>query len=272
MIHERIPLPAAGSSATLTTYFRERRDAVDPGRTRPVIVVAPGGGYHFRSEREAEPVALRMVAEGFHACVLDYSVAPARFPQSLLELAAAVAYLRSHADRFGIDPDHIIPCGFSAGGHLCASLGTMWSEPWLAERIGLPASRFRPDAMILGYPVISSGEFAHRGSFANLAGDDADLVERLSLENHVTAETPPTFLWHTFEDRSVPVENSLLFASALRRSGVRFELHVFPYGPHGLALANDETAPAGKDDYIQPLAACWPRLAAEWVRALPVER
>ncbi|MBW3087203.1 alpha/beta hydrolase [Bifidobacterium sp. 82T24] len=270
MINEKVSLSVAGSSATLSTFFLENWDTIDPKRKRPVVLVVPGGGYHFCSEREAEPIALRMVAEGFQACVLNYSVAPARFPQSLLELVSAVAYLRFHAEEFNIDPDRIVLCGFSAGGHLCASLGTMWNEPWLVDKTGMPANRFKPNGMILGYPVITSGEFAHRGSFDNLVGaDDPELVERLSLERRVTADTVPTFLWHTFEDQSVPVENSLLFASALRRAGVHFEMHIFPYGPHGLALANDETTTVGEDAYNQPLAECWPGLAAEWIRALP---
>ena len=149
-----------------------------------------------------------------------------------------IAHIRENAAQYHVRPDAIAVCGFSAGGHLSASSGILWNEPVIAETLGIENRMARPDAMILSYPVITSGEHAHRGSFECLLGEranDAAWLERLSLERRVDGTTPPTFLWHTFADELVPVENALLLASALRRADVPFELHIFPEGIHGLS-------------------------------------
>lgn len=258
----------ATSGARLSTYFLQAPEGTRQDRTRPVVVVVPGGGYGHLSAREAEPVALRMNALGFHACVLSYSVEPARYPQALVELARAVAWLRSNAAAYGIDPQRVVVCGFSAGGHLAACLGTMWQEPWLAEAAGADCPAIKPDALTLGYAVITAGPYAHRGSFERLTGGDAELAERLSLEKRVSDAVPPTFLWHTFDDEKVPVENSLLFAAALRKAQVPFSLHVFPHGAHGSALGTVDTALEGCADHVVPEVQVWPDLMAAWLRAL----
>ncbi|MBT1176665.1 alpha/beta hydrolase [Bifidobacterium callimiconis] len=295
--------PVLDAGATLTTYFLPVANgtagdatAIDAGAispaARPLVVITPGGGYDHLSTREAEPIARRMNREGFHACVLRYSVAPAVWPQPLLELAATVAWCRANAARHGIDAHRIVLCGFSAGAHLAGCLGTMWNEPWIVQRLNesenrLPspdgarsvdeesdertpafiADDIRPDAQILSYPVISSGRFAHRGSFTHLTGGNAALEPELSLENRVSLATPPTFLWHTATDRTVPMENSLLFAAALHRNGIPMEMHIFPKGDHGIALGTEETAKPDHD-YVEPQVQYWPELAANWIRAL----
>ncbi|OXM99840.1 alpha/beta hydrolase [Bifidobacterium vansinderenii] len=277
--------PVLDAGATMTTYFLPAVSDTADGATadtatvssitRPLVVITPGGGYDHLSTREAEPIARRMNREGFHACVLRYSVAPAVWPQPLLELAATVAWCRSNATRYGIDPDRIVLCGFSAGAHLAGCLGTMWNEPWIVQRLNessnasepLATDDIRPNAQILSYPVITSGQFAHRGSFIHLTGGDATLEPELSLENHVGATTPPTFLWHTATDRTVPMENSLLFAAALHRNGIPMEMHIFPKGDHGIALGTEETAKPDHD-YVEPQVQYWPELAANWIREL----
>jgi acetyl esterase/lipase len=150
-----------------------------------------------------------------------YPCAPARFPAALRALAEAVAWVRAGAAENHVDPRQISVCGFSAGGHLAGSLGVFWNAPFLAAETGLAPQDMRPDKMVLCYPVITGGEFAHKGSFDNLLGADADAARRaeVSLEQHVTQDTPPAFLWHTYTDPGVPVENTMLFAMALRPCG-----------------------------------------------------
>ena len=169
---ERIPLGAQG--AYLDTYFLADSPELKAGACRPAVVVCPGGGYAYTSDREAEPIALALCARGFHACVLRYPCAPARFPAALRALAEAVAWVRAGAAENHVDPRQISVCGFSAGGHLAGSLGVFWNAPFLAAETGLAPQDMRPDKMVLCYPVITGGEFAHKGSFDNLLGADAD--------------------------------------------------------------------------------------------------
>ncbi|MGN0071767.1 MAG: alpha/beta hydrolase [Atopobiaceae bacterium] len=263
---DRLALPKAGEPARIETYFPDVLDKVDPDVKRPCVALLPGGAYARVSAREAEPVALQMVARGFAACVISYSCAPARYPVALVQAAGAIAFLKHHAKEFHIDPERIYLMGFSAGAHLALDLGCEWMEPRLAERVGAAAEEMRPCGLVLGYPVVTSGAFAHKGSFDNLCGNDEELRQKLSLENRVTKDTPPAFIFHTLEDTSVPVENSLLLAQAYRRAGVSFTLHIFPYGGHGLSLATADVVQKGKQP--QPLMQCWPDLAADWMRTL----
>lgn len=272
MIHKEIPLAPRGAktAGTLTTYFLDNDPSMDASRKRPVVIVCPGGGYRIVSAREAEPVAMRFVAAGCHAAVLRYAVAPeAKWPDASLQLAAAILHVREHAQEYHIDPAKVVVVGFSAGGHLAAAAGTLWNDPALYEALGADPRAIRPDAMILGYPVITSGLYTHGGSFANLttgtpdARDEA-LASALSLETRVTSETPPAFLWHTASDPGVPVENSLLFFSALHRCGVEAALHIYPRGVHGLSLANVETrSSAGVG--VEKECQSWVGLALEWL-------
>ena len=230
-------------------------DAAEPAR--PAILVLPGGGYRGRANHEGHDVAEAFRERGFHAFVLHYRVAPARYPESYLDTVAAMQHLRGNAAAYGIRPDAIAICGFSAGGHLAGSLGVFADKAYPGVPAGADLSGSRPDAMILCYPVISFGKYGHQGSAENLLGKNPpdSLRATLSLEAQVSAATPPTFLWHTSNDGAVPVENSLLFATALKKNGVPFELHVFPEGKHGLGLAPD-----------QPRISQWADLAAAWLR------
>ena len=204
------------------------------------MLICPGGGYGFVSDREAEVMALQFTAMGCHAAVLTYSTYPFKYPVQILEAAQAWKLIRDNAERWNVLSDKIIILGCSAGGHLAASYSLFCGEDFVTESVGMTADELRPAGMILCYPVITSGEFAHRDSFATLLGDDynnllgTELLEKVSLEKQVTEKTPPAFIWHTYTDNVVPVENSLLFASALRKHNVNCELHIFPDGGHGL--------------------------------------
>ncbi|MGI6263932.1 MAG: alpha/beta hydrolase [Acutalibacteraceae bacterium] len=253
--------PSPNEAARLYTYLLDDIREL-PFHTRPAVIVCPGGGYSGTCDREAEPVAVRFNALGCHAFVLRYHCAPHRYPVALLEAAAAVAEVRAHAQEWHVDPDKIFILGFSAGGHLAASLGTLWNAEPVARLY--PDGQARPGGMILCYPVISSGKYANRGSFENLLGPDPDpaLWQFLSLEERVSADTVPAFIWHTYDDGCVPVHNSLMMATALRQHDVPLEMHIYPHGDHGLALANDQTA--------RDVPACqpWPELAAAWIKQL----
>lgn len=256
--------------ADLYTYILDNSVEMNPERKRPVIVICPGGGYEMTSDREAEPIAMQYLARGYHAVILRYSVAPARYPLALTQLAKSVAYLREHAEEFHIDTDKIILQGFSAGAHLAASLGVFWKEKFISEVLHTEAEMVRPNAMILSYPVITSGKFAHMGSFEALLGEnsnDSEKRKKQSLECQVTQDTPPTFLWHTVTDDCVPVENSLLFFEALHKYNVPVEMHLYPAGGHGLSLANEETS-YGDGGGIQPECQSWMELACTWIRNL----
>lgn len=272
MIYNTFELHQEGSlpGAHLVTYIQEYSEAMAIN-DRPLILLCPGGGYTRTSDREAEPMALKFLAMGYHAAVLRYSCAPAEYPTSLKELAYSIKLLREHAKEWHIDPHKIVVEGCSAGGHLAASLGVFWDEDFLAESQGLSASEhelLRPDGLLLCYPVITSGEFAHRGSFENLLGSrQEELGEKLSLEKQVTNKVPKTFIWHTFADQSVPVENSLLFVSALRRAGVPTEFHMYEKGAHGLALA-DKLTETNDGRAVQEECTSWIRLAHTWLESL----
>jgi acetyl esterase/lipase len=236
----------------------------------PLVVICPGGGYEFLSNREAEQFAIQWNARGIHAAVLRYSVAPETFPVALLQLATAVKYVKEHAQDWCADAEQIYVEGSSAGGHLAACFGVFWKKPYLLDAVGVPEGQsglLRPAGLILNYPVINSGEYAHEGSFRNLLGpaaDDDELRRELSIEKQVNADLPPCFLWHGGEDTSVPPENSLLFAMACRKAGVPVELHLYMKGEHGLALANELTQdPDGSG--LEPACESWMQLAYIWM-------
>ncbi|MBS6952153.1 MAG: alpha/beta hydrolase [Enterocloster asparagiformis] len=261
--------PGRGNAADLTAYLLDpMKETAD--RLRPAVVICPGGGYTRLSEREDQPVAMEYLAAGFQVFSLHYSVAPAVFPRALMELALAVRLIRSHSAQWKVDPRRIVVSGFSAGGHLACSLGVFYNQDFLCNPLGLSPEEIRPDGLLLCYPVITSGEFCHAGSIESLLGAAAGETRQrrlVSLELQAGPHTPPTFLWHTSTDQTVPVENSLLFAQALRRHGVSLELHIYPTGRHGLSLATREVE--GCDGrYYEPACQSWIGLAKTWIENL----
>lgn len=270
MLYQRVSVPSTdGFSLPLDVYCPEVYPEIDPDIQRPAVVICPGGAYRYLSPREAEPVALVFAAMGFNAFVAGYRVAPHCYPRPQQDAAAAVAWVRAHAGETHTHPDKIAIMGFSAGGHCAASLGVWWPRADLWAELGLTPEQVKPNALVLSYPVITGGEKAHRGSFENLTGShDLDVHLRYSLETQVTAHTPPTFLWHTWTDAAVPVENSLLFALALKRHGVRAEMHLFPFGEHGASLCNPQTSGTRSPHLNLPDCAQWPRMAADFLHRI----
>ena len=272
MIHKKIEIKARGMEAVgnLYTYFLDSSIEMRPNEKRPVILMCPGGGYEMTSDREAEPMAMQFLAMGYHVAILRYSVCPVRYPAALLQVAESVLYLKEHADEYHIDPEKIVVQGCSAGGHLAANYGIAWNSPFLTKRMGMEndPERLCVAGLLLCYPVITSGEKAHEESFRNLLGEQyEEKKEELSLENQVTPDTPPTFLWHTATDETVPVENSLYFFQACLQQGVSAELHIYPVGGHGLSLANEETCRANGIG-VQKECQSWIGLAQTWLKKI----
>ncbi len=264
---EKSEIVCRGKRAILTGYIREEIQA-RKGRKRPAVIICPGGAYERCSDREAEPAAVQFLAMGSHCFILDYSIKDAPFPTALLQLAKAVAYLRTHAQEMELDEDQITVCGFSAGGHLAASLGVFWNREEVYKEAGAECGEdIRPDRLILSYPVITSGPYGHQGSFRNLLGSsygEEHMMELVSLEKQAGPHVPPVFMWHTDEDQTVPAENSLLFAMALRKAGVSLEYHIFPHGRHGLSVATEDSAKE-EAGYVEPCCQQWIPLVKEWL-------
>jgi acetyl esterase/lipase len=255
----KVPLAkgtAEGDVPTLKFFFATAKP------TGSMVVVCPGGGYQHLAPHEADPVALWLNEAGIHAAVLRYRIAPAyQHPAPLLDVSRAIRRIRANAGAWFIDPDRIGVLGFSAGGHLASTVSTHFDDgdPAAADPVDRASSR--PDASILLYPVITlNPPSAHTGSRKNLIGPDApqSLVDELSNDRHVTARTPPTFIFHTVADQAVPVENALLYASALRKAGVPFEMHLYENGQHGVGLA--------RGDRYQPALNTWPDRCVDWLR------
>ena len=275
MIHniltEEIRVPGTLGNAYLETFFLDVTDKFTV-QERPLVLVCPGGGYNHTSDRESEIVAMQFNAMGYHTAVLRYSCAPAVFPTALLELAKAAAYMREHAVRYRIDPERIAVLGFSAGGHLAASLGVFWNTEWFAKireenGVKLTAQQIRPDGLILCYPVITSGEYAHRGSFDDLLGEgrrsDPFWLEKMSLEKQDLRDVPPVFMWHTSYDNAVPLENSLYFATELIKAEKPVEYHIFPGDVHGMSLADWRTR--SETRIMDTAAVQWISLSHTWM-------
>lgn len=268
-LKDRFPfLGENGCDPTLTIYLpfnlteMNRQDLL-----RPSILICPGGGYNRVSQREAEAVGVHFLPEGYNVFVLDYSVAVHNFPVQIREVAAALELIYQNAASWNVDVSRIAILGFSAGGHLAAHYTNSFD---CAEvRAVFPDSK-PVQASILCYPVISSVEGqCHQGSFQKLVGHFPLTEEedaKFSCHQLVTDRTPPTFLWHTAADKSVPVINSLVYAQALSKHNVPFALHVYPYGHHGLATVDAQTNGALSPAF--QLAADWLPQLKQWLRVI----
>jgi acetyl esterase/lipase len=240
---------------SLTIFLPVKNQANGTG-----VIVCPGGSYTaLASNHEGRQVANWLNSLGIAAFVLKYRLGPRyHHPIELGDAQRAIRLVRAHATEYGIVSDRVGVMGFSAGGHLAATTGTHFDNGSASDPDAIQHEGSRPDFLVLGYPVISfTTPYTHKGSLRNLLGDSPDpkLMENLSNELEVTAQTPPTFLFHTTEDKTVPVENSVLFYLALRKAGVAAEMHVFERGPHGVGLA-----------LADPALSMWPELLANWFR------
>lgn len=229
----------------------------EKSKTSTSVLILPGGGYNFRSEKaEGEDIAQWLNTQGISAFVLNYRLQ--HHPAPLDDSRLAISYLRHHAEEFNIDPERIGVMGFSAGGHLAASVSTLHDAVG-SSKLPSPYHQHssRPDFSILAYPVITmQDEFTHGGSRSELLGDTEtpELIALLSTEAQVTPATPPSFIWAPKTDYVVPYENAELYAQALKKAGVEHELHLFPEGSHGSALAQEEQ-----------YAKVWPELLIQWL-------
>lgn len=306
MITQTIELYEHRPDVTLTTYVWSDSPILLDGRKRPAILICPGGAYLACSDREAEPVALRFAAMGYHAFVLRYSTYSAGAPGFLpltravrdlpvnphsvhpapvRDIAKAFLTIRAHADEWRVDMDKVALCGFSAGAHNCAMYATHWHDPLIYRHFGLEPAAFKPAAAILGYGIfdyhLMFGEItdpfaqamseAASISFFGTKSPTNEMLDAASPALLVTQNTPPTFLWTTSADELVPAENTTRMALALAHNGVPFEVHIFEQGQHGLGLADQ--ASSGSLLEINADAEKWIGLADAWLKkrfALPL--
>lgn len=250
---------AEGDKPTLTIYLPPQDKA-----TGAAVVICPGGGYgHLAMDHEGHQIGQWLNSFGVAGFIVAYrhsrSGAGYGHPAPIQDAQRAIQTVRSRAKEWGVDPNRIGILGFSAGGHLASTAATHFSESFVEPRDAIDRVSRRPDFAVLVYPVIAFNEpFTHYGSQHNLLGRDADkaLVEKFSNEKQVTPQTPPTFLFSTWEDTAVPAENSIAFYLALRRAKVPAEMHIFLKGPHGIGLGAKSGA-----------ASAWPELCQKWMDA-----
>ena len=250
MIHYTMEIPVvtpgkADYTATLEAFVPTNGLDLPINKQKPAVIIFPGGGYSITYDGEAEPIALHFTSAGVAAFIVRYSCAPAVFPQALCEGLWVVGYVRDHAKEYGIDPTNIATLGFSAGGHLCGCTGTLWNQDFLKEYLSGELSHYRPDKMVLCYPVLQNHDVHHHGSFENLLGEkvnDPEMLKLTSLDLHVDDNTPPSFFWMTFED-DFALPNALPFITNMTKHGRPVEVHVYPHGAHGLCTADYVTRP-----------------------------
>lgn len=273
MIYQKFHLkelfPALGNEScdpVLEVYIPTNLfDKTGDEKPHPGILICPGGGYHFVSKREGEPIALKFLQDGYRVFVLTYSVRPYHFPTQIREVAGAMELIHKYAGNWMLDANRLAIMGFSAGGHLACHYSNCYNSPEVREVF--PDSK-PVQAAVLSYPVITGDpQFRHKGSYVNLSGHQEPTeedIEKFSLQNRVTELTPPTFIWHTRTDATVPVMNSLLYAQALAVNNVSFSLRIYPQGRHGLATVDEVTCvedTSGLSD-----AAQWVNEARVWLK------
>lgn len=263
-IYDYYKIERCGAKGAYLTVYARTESAELKKRARPAILIIPGGGYGMLSDREGEPVALKYLNNGFCPFVLSYSIKTA-YPAPLLEAMLAVRYIRENAEEYGIDKNKVSVIGFSAGGHLAGLLATLKEDE--AELVGKTPDKIKPDAVILSYPVATMGEYTHGGTRCHITGGDKTLYDRLSLEKRVDKNAVPAFIWHTYEDNCVPVENSLMLAAAYRNANAPFALHIFEHGWHGLSLADGETNDFNEEQNHLYNVGKWFELSLDWLKA-----
>lgn len=268
MIYKKIQLDKNDESIFLEIFAAEKAGDY----IRDAILVIPGGGYGcVCADREGEPIAMAFMPYGYNAFVLHYSVGRKRpYPAQLIEASLAMKHIKDNAAEYNINPERVFVTGFSAGGHLAASLGTMWHRKEVYDATGMPYGYNKPTGIMPVYPVITANEYGHQASFKNLWCTDNPTKEQLdytSAELHVDENSAPAFIMHTSNDVVVPVQNSLLFAEAYAKNKLLFELHIYPDAPHGVALGNEITG-CGNTKWLNSSIAKWVEHAAEWAKSI----
>jgi len=294
---ETIQLNNQNPQVTLTTYLLADSPEMLKGQSRPAVIICPGGGYFSCSDREAEPVAMAFAAQGYHAFVLNYTTygdggldmpdlskpLPVKqdrlYPHQLHDLGRAMIYVKQHAEAWHVNPDQVVVCGFSAGGHNAALYATNWDNPELAKALNVDAEQLKPCAAILGYaltdyvflqqdiqsksPMDISFMRASNVAFLGLEDPTPEQLEAVSPAHQVSATTPPMFIWGTANDLLVSCQHAIKMAGALATEKIPFELHIFENGPHGLSLATPATSEAKTQ--VFPDVAAWTTLCATWL-------
>lgn len=265
-LYEYFSLPRAGAKGGyLTVCASEAFREMGGERRHPGVLVIPGGAYWMCSQRETDPVAFSFAAQGFQAFILDYSVQTA-YPVPLVEAAMAMAFIRENEKKYGVNGKKVCAVGFSAGGHLTGMLATLFGDEHIKTALKEKAANVRPDAVVLSYPVVTTDEkLTHADTARTISGGDKALAQKLSVEKCVAKDSAPAFIWHTGEDAAVPVENSFLLASAYKKAGVPFELHVFEKGCHGLSVMNGHTSFEIPEEFF--CASAWTTLAVNWLKS-----
>lgn len=265
MLYQKIKFDEKDENAYLEIYIAEKAGDF----VRNPILILPGGGYSgVCAEREGEPIAHAFMPYGYNAFVLHYTVKEKPFPSHLIQVSKAIKHIKENSEKYNIDADKLFVIGFSAGGHLAATIGTMWDKKEIYDEIEMPFGYNKPKGVMLIYPVISAKH--HGFSFNNLLMDKNPSEEQLksvSVENAVDEKSCPAFILHTSNDEVVNVKNSLVFAEALASNNIKFEMHIYPDGPHGVALA-DKITKCGVEKWENPSIAKWVENAVKWAESI----
>ena len=283
VLPESAGCPINGKVPVLDCYIFKNVEA-NPTVKRPAVIVVPGGGYMIEpSDREGGPVAMQYLAQGYHVFVARYNITPHHFPTQLFQLTTCVKMIRDHAEEWFVDPNKIYINGFSAGGHLTATLGAYWDHELITKRLGYKAEEVKPNGLILCYPAITTDQVISKIQLpmeaikatgmdydtwvTPLCGDDPKLAEMVSIEKVARETFPPTFIYHTAVDIIAHVQNSMLLAQSLIKLGVRTEMHIFPTGFHGLSLGRPDISPPD-GIHVTEHATQWLPLAQRWIKDL----
>lgn len=258
----------SGYGGYLNVYAHTELTEILPVKAiRPAMLIVPGGGYTFVSQREDEPIALKFLDDGYNCFSLDYTVNVAGYPVQLIEIALSVAYIRENAEKYCINPNKICAVGFSAGGHLVGSLATRYNDQEMLKIINKTPEQVRPDAVIPCYAVVSfCKEDAHGTTRDVVTGKDENLIEYLDVVKSVRKDCPPAFIWATKEDDLVPATNSLKLALAYQKVGASYELHIFEKGWHGLSTGDEQSNYDKDGNGIVFECAKWIPLAKQWLK------
>ena len=283
MIIKEIKLQEGLSETSLTAYLQDAVFHQQNLGGMPAVIVCPGGAYLGYTEKEAEPVALKFLSEGFQVFVLRYSIGDtARFPAPFLDVAKAVMLVREHAKQWNIHPDQITLCGFSTGAQVAAALGAMWQETYLSQALNADKNQFKPNALILGYPVLDLELFSELNRdksqemntvlemmfqciYGTATPTKVEIME-WDLRSRINSTFPPTFMWTTAEDSLIDVEQYLDFIKEFSSHNIRYEFHIFEKGSHGSSMGNRMTGFSKEEIVKLGNTPKWVQLAMQWLR------